>query len=211
MSLDMEHGEGAKKLLDPSSPLRAHYVALANNFLDLGGSVKSIVVSAPEPGAGRSSVCLGLGAALAGMGRRAAIIDCNLWRPHLHRVIGEPNFVGLTSALETEKSLEGYGHEIVPGLLAVPTGPVLMDATAYLDSEKFIGLVRGLESSRDVVIMDAPVAGEVMGIRALLKGLDGLLLVLHGSRTSRTRARKATGELRSAGAKVLGLVLNGYS
>lgn len=211
MRFGTAYGEGMKELLDPSSSVRAHYATIAKNFLALEGCVRSVAVSAPEPGTGRSSVCLGLGAALVGMGCRAAIIDCNLRRPHLHRAIGEPNFVGLTSALETGKSLEEYGHEIIPGLLAVPTGPVLTDAASYLDSAKFVELVRGLESGRDVVILDAPVVGELLGIRTILKGLDGLLLVLHGSRTSRKSARKATGELQSAGAKVLGLVLNGYS
>lgn len=211
MSSETTYGREMRRLLDPSSSVRAHYITIAKNFLALDGSIRSIAVSALESGIGRSSVCIGLGAALVGMGCRAAIIDCNLQRPHLHRTVGEPNFVGLTSALETGKSLEGYGHEIIAGLLAVPTGPVLADAASYLDSERFGELVRGLESSRDVVILDAPVVGEMLRVRTLLKGLDGVLLVLHGSRTSRRSARKSIGELQSAGAKVLGLILNAHS
>ena len=93
-------------LLSGDSPVRPHFEELAENLLSLEEPARSVVVTCPEPGDGCSSVCLGLGAALAGMGRRAAVVDCNLQEPHLHRMLGEPNFIGLTSALEGEKSLE---------------------------------------------------------------------------------------------------------
>src|SRR5215216_5855358 len=117
---------GARGLLDPASPVRGNYEELAANLLKLERTA-SVVVTSPDPGAGRTSVCLGLGAALAGMGRRAAVVDCNLENAQLHRVLGEPNFVGLTSGFDDGKTLEHYGHEIIPGLLVVPTGPVLLD------------------------------------------------------------------------------------
>ena len=187
--------------------MRRHYEGLANNLLSLGEG-KSVVVTSPEPGAGCTSVCLGLGAALAGMGRRAAVIDCNLENPSLHRMLGEPNFVGLTSGLKGYKALEHYGHEVLPGLLVVPTGPVPSDP-ALLEKEKFVEMVRGLEAGRDVVILDAPVAGKVLTSRTLLSGFDGLLLVIHASRTSKGTARETTDDLLDAGTNLLGVVLNG--
>ena len=187
--------------------MRRHYEGLANNLLSLGEG-KSVVVTSPEPGAGCTSVCLGLGAALAGMGRRVAIIDCNLENPSLHRMLGEPNFVGLTSGLKGHRSLEQYGHEVLPGLLIVPTGPVPSDP-ALLESERFVEIVRGLEAGRDVVVLDAPVAGKVLTSRTLSSSFDGLLLVIHASRTSKGAARETTDDLLAAGTNLLGVVLNG--
>lgn len=195
-------------LLDPGSPMRGHYEDLASNLL-AAGSVRSIVVTNPEPGAGCTSVCLGLGAALAGMGYRTAVIDCNLDNPQLHRMLGEPNFVGLTSGLVGEKTLEHYGHEVVPGLLIVPTGPVLSDPVARLDTGAFLATVRALEESRDVVILDAPVAERVLRSPNLSGGFDGILLVVHASRTSKRIARETTDDLIDAGVNLLGVVLNG--
>jgi protein-tyrosine kinase len=203
-------GVGAGRLLDPGSPVRRHYEDLANNLLSLGGGVKSVVLTSPEPGAGCTSVCLGLGAALAGMGRRAAIVDCNLENPCLHRMLGEPNFVGLTSGLKGDKALEHYGHEALPGLLVVPTGPVPSDS-ALLEVGKFVEIVRGLEAGRDVVILDAPVAGRVLRSPNLSGGFDGILLVIHASRTSKSTARETTDDLIDAGTNLLGVVLNGVS
>ncbi len=207
MDLGAIRGTGGGRLLDPGSPVRWHYEGLANNLLSLGEG-KCVVVTSPEPGAGCTSVCLGLGAALAGMGRRAAVIDCNLENPSLHRMLGEPNFVGLTSGLKGHRSLEQYGHEVLPGLLIVSTGPVPSDP-APLENEKFVEIVRGLEAGRDVVVLDAPVAGRVLRSRTLSSSFDGLLLVIHASRTSKGTARETTDDLLAAGTNLLGVVLNG--
>jgi Mrp family chromosome partitioning ATPase len=208
LDLGAIRGAGAARLLDPDSPVRRHYEELANNLLTLAGGVKSVVVTSPEPGAGCTSVCLGLGAALAEMGRRAAIVDCNLENPSLHRMLGEPNFVGLTSGLKGDKALEHYGHEALPGLLVVPAGPVPSDP-ALLEVGRFVEIVRGLEAGRDLVILDAPVARRVLRSANLSGGFDGLLLVIHASRTSKSTARETTDDLLAAGTNLLGVVLNG--
>lgn len=205
---EMAREGGVDVLLDPASPVRGYYEELAIGLLSLG-SVRSIVVTSPEPGAGCTSVCLGLGAAVAGLGRRAAVIDCNLKSPHLHRMLGEPNFVGLTSGLTGEKGLEHYGHEVVPGLLIVPTGPVLPDAASRLEGASFVEAVRGLEASMDMVILDAPVAHRLLLSPNLSSRFDGVVLVVHASHTSKRIARETTDDLIEAGVNLLGVVLNG--
>ena len=212
--VDMELGAvsdaGARGLLDPGSPVRRHYEELAGNLLRMEGT-GSVVVTSPEPGAGRTSVCLGLGAALAGMGRRAAVVDCNLENSQLHRLLGEPNFVGLTSGLDDNKTLEHFGHEVIPGLLVVPTGPILLDPLSLLEDEGIKKAVRGLEKSRDLVLLDAPVAARMLRSPNLLGGFDGVLLVVHASRTSKSVARETADDLLEAGVNLLGVVLNGCS
>ena len=190
--------------------MRRHYEDLANTLLSLGEGIGSIVVTSPEPGAGCTSVCLGLGGALSGMGHRAAVIDCNLENPQLHRMLGEPNFVGLTSGLDGDRTLEHCGHEVVPGLLIVPTGPVL-PVPARLETARFVEAVRDLRSRRDLVILDAPVATRVLESPTLSAGFDGVLLVIHASRTSKSTARETTDDLLDAGINLLGVVLNGSS
>ncbi len=210
MGLGAIKGSWAGRLMDPESPLRRHYEELARNLFSGGDVVRSVVVTSPEAGAGRTSVCLGLGAALAGMGRRVAVVDCDLENPQLHRMLGEPNFVGLTSCLRGEKPLESYGHEAAPGLMIVTTGPVSSDP-AVLETGRFVEAVRGLEAGRDAVILDAPVARTVLRSPNLSGGFDGILLVVHASRTPRSTARAATDDMLDAGINLLGVVLNGSS
>ena len=210
MSLGALGDAGVRELLDPAAPVRSHYEELAGNLLGIEGA-GIVVVTSPDPGAGRTSVCLGLGAAVAGMGRRAAVVDCNLENPQLHRMIGEPNFVGLSSGLEDSKTLEHHGYEVVPGLLAVPTGPVLSDPTSILENVGIPRALRYLRESRELVLLDAPVVRGVLRSPNLSGGFDGVLLVVHASRTPRDTAREAADDLLAAGVNLLGVVLNGCS
>ena len=205
MSLGTISG-GPRGLLDPDSPVKGHYEDLAKRLLAMEG-LRSVVVTSPEAGAGRTSVCVGLAGAVAGTGRRAAVVDCNLRDPQLHRVLGEPNFVGLMGGLEGERPLDSYGHEVLPGLLVVPTGLVPPDPR--LEDGRFVEAVRSLEEGRDLVILDAPVAGGVLASPALSGGFGGVLLVVHASRTPKKLARETTDDLLDAGANLLGIVLNG--
>lgn len=199
----------ARKFLAPYSPLRPHFEVLANRLLSLREDARSVVVTGPEPGTGCSSVCLGIGAALAGLGRTAAVVDCNLERPQLHRLLGEPNFVGLTSSLEGDKPLEDSGLTPVPELLVVPTGPVPLNPAAYLRSERFVKVVRELQKSREMVLLDSPVASRLLEFPTLSGGFDGVLLVVHAARSSKSAARAATDDLLESGVNLLGVVLNG--
>jgi Mrp family chromosome partitioning ATPase len=123
----------------------------------------------------------------------------------------EPNFVGLTSGLGNSKPLEHFGYEVIPGLLVVPTGPILLDPASLLENEGVPKAVRGLQKSRDLVLLDAPVAARVLRSPNLLGGFDGVLLVVHASRTPKSVARETTDDLLEAGANLLGVVLNGCS
>lgn len=203
------HDAEVSRLLDPDTSLKRHFEELADNLLALGERPFSVVVTGPEPGAGCSSVCIGISAALAGMGRRAAVVDCNLRDPGLHRMLGEPNFLGLTTGLESGRALENYGFEVLPGLLAIPTGPVPAAPDAPLASERFVEAVRGLGEGRDLVLLDAPVARRLLESPMLSGGFDGVLLVVHASRTSKNTAREVTDDLLEAGVNLLGVVLNG--
>ena len=205
----------ARKFVDPDSPLAPHFRALAENLVALWSDssvfIRTVVVTSPEPGAGCSSVCLGLAGALVAMDLRAAVVDCNLEDPGLHRILGEPNFIGLTSSLESGKPPENYGLEVAPGLLVVPTGPVPSDPVARRESEEFVLTVRSLEDHYDFVILDAPVAATVLASDTLSEDFAGVLLVVHASKTSKSAAREATDDLLEAEINLLGVVLNGAS
>ena len=209
----VEESVRTRQLLDASSEVGRSFATLVENLDALGRPAKSVVVTGPEAGVGRTTVCLGLGAALAAAGRKVAVLDCNLDRPHLHRPFGRPNFSGLTSALEGDSGLENYGFEVAPNLRIVPTGPVLpgLPGSWILpNSPKLVGAVRNLGESRDVVLLDAPVASEVLGAPNFWGSFDGVLLVVHATRTPKGVARGFTDALLDARINLFGVVLNGH-
>ena len=201
------------QLLDPGSELGRSFATLVENLDALGRPAKSVVVTGPEPGVGRTTVCLGLGAALAAVGKKVTVVDCNLDQPHLHRPFGRPNFTGLTSALEGSGSLENYGFEAAPNLRVIPTGPVLPGlpgSWVLPNSPKLVEAIRDLGESRDVVLLDAPVASEVLDAPNFWGSFDGVLLVVHATRTPKGVARGFTDALLDARINLFGVVLNGH-
>ena len=201
------------QLLDPGSEVGRSFATLVKNLDALGRPAKSVVVTGPEPGVGRTTVCLGLGAALAAVGKKVTVVDCNLDQPHLHRPFGRPNFTGLTSALEGGGSLENYGFEAAPNLRVVPTGPVLPGlpgSWVLPNSPKLVEVIRDLGESRDVVLLDAPVASEVLDAPNFWGSFDGVLLVVHATRTPKGVARGFTDALLNARINLFGVVLNGH-
>jgi len=199
-----------RRLLASDSEVGRSFAALAQNLGALERPTGSVVVTGPEPGTGRTTVCLGLGAALAAAGKKVSVVDCNLDRPQLHRCFDRPNFTGLTSALEGGSGIESYGFEAVPNLQIIPTGPVLPGSWALANSPKLVGAVRALEEKRDVVLLDAPVAGEVLAASNLWGSFDGVLLVVHATRTPKGVARGFTDALLDARFNLFGVVLNGH-
>ncbi|MBA3472815.1 MAG: CpsD/CapB family tyrosine-protein kinase [Rubrobacter sp.] len=198
------------RILSSESEAGRAFAALAENLRSLGRQIRSVVVTGPEAGVGRTTVCLGLGAALASAGKKVTVVDCNLDRPQLHRWFGRPNFTGLTSALEGGGSLDDYGFDAAPNLRVVPTGPVLPGPWGLAGSPKLAGAVRALEEDRDVVLLDAPLASEVLADRALWGSFDGVLLVVHATRTPKGVARGFTDALLDARMELFGVVLNGH-
>ena len=201
------------QLLDPGSEVGRSFATLVKNLDALGRPAKSVVVTGPEPGVGRTTVCLGLGATLAAVGGKVTLVDCNLDQPHLHRPFGRPNFTGLTSVLEGSGSLENYGFEAAPNLRVIPTGPVLPGlpgSWVLPNSPKLVEAIRDLGESRDVVLLDAPVASEVLDAPSFWGSFDGVLLVVHATRTPKGVARGFTDALLDARINLFGVVLNGH-
>jgi Mrp family chromosome partitioning ATPase len=87
----------------------------------------------------------------------------------------------------------------------------LPSSRVLTNSPKLVSAVQGLlGEKRDVVLLDAPVAGEVVAAPNLWGSFDGVLLVVHAARTPKGVARGFTDALLDTQVNLLGVVLNGH-
>ncbi len=86
---------------DPRSPISEAYRSLRTNitFSRPGRATQALVFTSPEPGEGKSTSCSNLVATLAQQGARCLLVDADLRRGVLHKVLGVPREPGLSDVL----------------------------------------------------------------------------------------------------------------
>jgi len=88
-------------LESPRSPMAEAYRVLRTNleFMDFNHDLRSIMVTSPLPGQGKSTTVANLAIVLIRSGKRVAVVEGDLRRPTMHSYFSVPNDVGLTSVI----------------------------------------------------------------------------------------------------------------
>jgi polysaccharide biosynthesis transport protein len=97
-----QRGNGSLTALDdPRGPTAEAYRFLRTNleFLNFNRDLKTVLITSPEPGQGKSTTITNLAVALLRAGRRVAVVEGDLRRPSLHRLFAVTNARGVTSAV----------------------------------------------------------------------------------------------------------------
>jgi receptor protein-tyrosine kinase len=180
------------------------------------GGVKSLVVTSPTPGNGKSTTACNLAIAMAETGRRTLLVDADLKRPRLHEVFGFPHGGGLSDLLQaTEPAarlpLHNFLRETaVPRLSLLPSGIANGEGAALLHSQRTVELLRALEREFDFVVLDTPPLLPVSDGRILARFADAAVLVLRVEESTREEAQLAAAQLQADGSRLLGVILNAW-
>nr|WP_191910182.1 polysaccharide biosynthesis tyrosine autokinase [Microbispora cellulosiformans] len=193
------------------SPRAESFRALRTNLHSkgVGREVRSLVVTSCLPEAGRSSTTANLAIAMAEAGRRVLLVDADLRRPRLGGHLGIEASAGLSDVLVQHARLrdviQTWGR---PGLSVLPSGRIPPNPGELLASRGMGALLAQLREEYDMVLIDAPPLLPVTDAAALSAICDGALLVVRHGRTRREHVLRAEETLSSAGARLVGTVLN---
>lgn len=197
----------------PTSPaaeaMRTLRTSLA--FLALEHDVSVVQVTSADIGEGKSSVVANLGVALARVGRRVVVVDCDLRRPRLHRFFELDGEVGLTSVVAGEADLAAAVRPApsLPRLLVLPAGPAPPDPSELLSSSRLAEVVEALRAQGATVILDCPPVLPVADALAIAPLADATIVVCRAGRSDAKRLVRALDMLRQVRAPLAGIVLNG--
>jgi capsular exopolysaccharide synthesis family protein len=150
-----------------------------------------------------------LGTTMALAGNRVLILDTDLRRPRLHKTFGVSNEEGLTTLLlGTSEISAAIKSTEVRGLDVLPCGPHPPNPSELLHSQKVEKLLEMLDERYDLILLDSPPVNAVTDAIILSKRVDGTIIVVKASKTSKDAARRAARQLIDVNAKILGVVLN---
>jgi len=198
---------------DVRSPIAEAYRHLRTSLLlsSAGTPPRTILVTSSQPSEGKTTTAINTAFMLAQTGAQILIIDCDLRRPRLHAQFNLPNVRGLTNCLSGESDdLDSLiqTYEKQPNLKVLPSGPIPPNPAELLGSEEMRRLLKTLSEKFTHIIVDSPPAISFTDASILSTFVDGVILVVHGGRSSRAVVRRARQQLLDVGANIFGVVLN---
>lgn len=200
--------------VDGRSPLAESYRHLRTSVLlsTAGRAPRSLLVTSSLPGEGKTTTAVNTAVSLAQTGASVVIIDADMRRPRLRSIFGLSDRAGLSSILSSELSeaevLAMVTQEETTGLNLLTAGPIPPNPAELLGSDQMRRLLSVLQSHFNHVVVDSPPVSSFTDGVLISSMVDGVLLVVHGGKSSRHVVKRSRQLLQDVGAKIFGVVLN---
>ena len=196
----------------PRAPVAEAFRSLRTNiqFASVDSPLRTLLVTSPSPEDGKSTVAVNLGVVLAQSGRKVIILDADLRRPKVHKIIRLANRRGLSDLfVQNQVYLDGSVQKTdVQNYYALTSGNLPPNPSELLGSEKMVDIIHQLKDQAELVVIDTPPVLAVTDACVLAPRVDGVLIVIKPGVTKLAACKQAIEQLRHVGAKILGVVLN---
>lgn len=185
--------------------------ALAANlkYVAVDRDVQVVMMTSSAPHEGKSSVSIGLAAALAESGHRVLLIDADLRRSTVAAQLHLEGAVGVTSILVGDVTFqEALQHSTAINADVIAGGAIAPNPGQLISSHRLRELVEEARKNYEYVIIDSAPALVVSDALWLADLTDGVLVVARSGRTRRKQLVGVLSALKSTHKEVLGVVLN---
>ncbi|MBV8560171.1 MAG: CpsD/CapB family tyrosine-protein kinase [Acidimicrobiia bacterium] len=196
----------------PTSPAAEAYRALAATLQHIlpHRPLRSVVVTSPASGDGRTTVVANLGIVLARAGRTVVVVDCDLRNPQLHTLYGLPNEAGFTSVLRGEAPLSRAVQDAPgePRLQVLAAGPTPPAPGQLLSAQRTVEVLAALQAQADVVVIDTPTMAPNSDAAVVASIADSALVIAGAPAGQAGELARAVDLLDDIEGLVVGVVLN---
>ena len=171
---------------------------------------KKLCLTSAQAGEGKSITVLNLAISIGQTGKKVLLIDADLRRPSISRLLVEKASPGLSEILVGDATeFEAIRPGIYPNLDIMFSGDVPPNPSELLSSERMQELIETCAEYYDYILVDTPPVNVVTDACIIANLLDGVFLLVREKSTKKENVRQAINNLQLTGANVLGYVLNG--
>lgn len=195
----------------PDSPHAEAYRVLRTNvlFSRKDPTLNSLTVVSGGAGEGKSTTIFNLATVFAQNGQRVLVVDSDLRRPSLHKLLNVSNSLGLTNYLLRQNSLEEVIQTTkVPSLHFLPSGKLPSSSLGILNSPQMKEFIKAVKERYDFVFFDSPPIMGVSDASILASEVDMTLLVIQYRKYPQAMTIRAKQMVEKVGGLMLGVVLN---
>jgi capsular exopolysaccharide synthesis family protein len=195
---------------DPHSARSEAYRQLRTNlqFVDVDNPPRIIAVTSAVPGEGKTTTAINLAAALAEAGARVCLVEADLRRPSVAKVLGLVGDVGFTTVVIGKAPIETVLQNAGRNLAVLTSGPIPPNPSELLISQHARQVIAELARNVDFTIIDTPPLLPVTDGAELATMADATLLVHRASKTTRDQAMRSIQALDKVGKRPVGVILN---
>lgn len=174
--------------------------------------IKSLVVTSPSAGEGKTVTTANLAISLAQAGLRVIAVSADLRRPTLDKHFGVDKRHGLSTFLEgaDQSPRDVVRDPGISNLRLVASGPIPESPAELLVSPRLGQLLDFLEANSDLVLIDTPPVLAVADAAILASRVGGTVLVINATSTPRSASVHAKEQLERGGGELIGTVLNAF-
>jgi capsular exopolysaccharide synthesis family protein len=193
------------------SPHAEAYRVLRTNLLfsRKDDKLNTVAVVSAGAGEGKTTTVFNLGCVFAQSGQRVLLVDSDLRRPTLHKLLQVTNNIGLTNYLLKQNSLEEVIQTTrVPRLDFLASGKLPSSSLGILSSAQMKNLIGDLKQRYDYVFLDSPPIMGVSDASILASEVDMTLQVIQYRRYPQPMNIRAKQLIEKVGGNLIGIVLN---
>lgn len=200
---------------DPRSPISEAYRSLRTSitFAAVDNPAKTIIVTSPGPGEGKTTTITNLAITFANLGKRTLLVDVDLRRPAIHRIFNLNIEPGVTHYLT------GFPRDIHPlikqteikNLQVITAGATPPDPSVLLSSKRMQEFIMSLELGWDIILFDSPPTIAVTDTSLLSENVDQFIIVVKSGQTDKLAFDRAIQLLESVNAPIAGVIMNAVS
>jgi succinoglycan biosynthesis transport protein ExoP len=175
------------------------------------GRLRTLLVTSPLLGEGKSTVVYNTAVAFALSGKRVLLLDADMRKPQLHEFFDRSSAPGLSDVLIGKATASAciYSHRTLPNLSLLPAGSETIASAELLESSEFDRLLATLTSEYDLIIADSPPILLLTDARVLSEKFSATIAVVRARQTTRTVLKSLSSVLEMSGSRAVGIVLNG--
>jgi capsular exopolysaccharide synthesis family protein len=193
------------------SPHAEAYRVLRTNLLfsRKDDKLNTVAVVSAGAGEGKSTTVFNLAAVFAQSRQRVLIVDSDLRRPTLHKMLHVSNSLGLTNYLLKQNTLEEVIQTTgLPTMDFLASGKLPSSSLGILSSAQMKDLITELKRRYDFVFFDSPPIMGVSDASILASEVDMTLQVIQYRRYPQPMNIRAKQLIEKVGGNLIGIVLN---